>query len=1080
MSALVQEFLQTWESELLQLRSNDPLIDLTGATYVCSEHELWDGNANGRQLFKEFKRIERERGVLAMVKFEGLLNWKKGDKTIKTPVFLHECVGFNNQQEKLEFEQNSFLNPFLVLEMKKALLPDFQDKERAEVIAQFLNTNLFLHYEPTEGFANLHPQRYELRKEWEALKQASQFSAALHQIIGDVESVSATKQEVFISNQIGPLDPDQRAAIAQAKTSSTVIYGPPGTGKSVVLSTIMAQAIENGQSALVVSDKPIALEVLVGKMAPHQLDQFCVLLPDSQTLAPFYKRLQQQFEHLLQSTIQGTTQFQNEFLAQKYWTQRRQIEKQTGIPFHQLRNHFEPVNNAAVRATKRWLSWLLQQKKIEQIDEETRKILGLLQQYWQEASAQALDQDWAQWNSLYRELNTKQQLHSIGELQLFVTQSLRCVQFQGGVYQTYGVLLDKEPEAHLKRLQQYQQINAKQAQLSEVLQVWKQIPTLTEWEVLLEAAKASGWLAKRKWRKLEKNWLRLPGLELKALETNLKKYWRSQEQKAQIIEKFANLGVTDLEEASGLLISLLKQHNSSNWSWYRSLNSAEIQYYCQHHQMAHQFQQLHHQLFTPQATDLTQLQHAIASKINELIENHSFIQQIPFELWEGCTDLNQLQQDLRNEFWADLRYHFPDLYAHTAAQVKPLIEEDLNKEAAIWEQNARQLKVKQYQNFHDLQQLLVAPLQQLTVEQKAQRQNLRKGKAILVKEMAKTRQHLSIAALFESHAAPWLRAIFPIWLATPTALAKRLPMQQDLFDIGIFDEASQLPLSHAVGALQRVSKLVVAGDPQQMRPQSYFGQSAEGVVDLLHQAAFYLPSKHLRHHYRSEDPSLIAFSNEHFYDNSLVVWPSKTAANSGLFDHYIPDGCYEQQQNKREAQAVARQLKNQLQNTQKFGVVAFSEAQLNCIYQELSAAEQALLERRIQERSAFFLALEQVQGEECEILLISFGYAKNEAQQFSLKLGPMTQAQSGRRLNVLLTRAQKALHFYSSVRAIDFPSKRSAATNKLWEWFVFLENNKIAQAAHNADERLAAAADYPTFLNYYRVLKQRQTLPNLV
>jgi hypothetical protein len=1080
MSALVQEFLQTWESELLQLRSNDPLIDLTGATYVCSEHELWDGNTNARQLRKEFKRIERERGVLAMVKFEGLLTWKKGEKIIKTPVFLHECIGFNGQQEKVEFEQTSFLNPFLLLEVRKALNLDFQDKERTEVLAQLLNTALFSHYEPTEGFANLHPQRYELRKEWEALKQATQFSAALHQIIGDVEAVSENEQEFFIANQIGPLDPDQRAAVAQAKNSSTVIYGPPGTGKSVVLSTILAQTLDKGQSALVVSDKPVALEVLVGKMAPHQLDQFCVLLPDSQTLAPFYKRLQQQFEHLLQSTKPETVPFQNAFLAQKYWTQRRQIEKQTGIPFHQLRTHFEPDNNATVRPTKRWQYWLLQQKELEQMDADTRKTLGLLQQYWQEVSADTLDKDWAQWNSLFRELNNKQQLHTTSELQLFVAQSLRCVQFQAGLYQTYGVLLDKEPEVHLKRLQQYQQITAKQAHLLEALQVWKQLPTLTEWEVLLEAANASGWLAKRKWRNLQKNWLRLPGLELKALETNLKKYWRSQEQKAQIIEKFAKLGVGDLEAAIGLLIPLLKQHNSEIWSWYRSLNSSEIQHYCQFHQTAHQFQQLHHQLFTPQATDLKLLQQTIAAKINWLIENHSFIQQIPFELWEGCTDLIQLKQDLRNEFWADLRYNFTALYAHTASQIRPLVEEDLNKEAAIWEQNARQLIAKQFQNFHDLQQLLVAPLQQLTAEQKAQRQNLRKGKAILVKEMAKTRQHLSIAALFESPAAPWLRAIFPIWLATPTALAKRLPMQQALFDIGIFDEASQLPLSHAVGALQRVTKLVVAGDPQQMRPQSYFGQSAEGVVDLLHQAAFYLPSKYLRHHYRSEDPSLIAFSNQHFYDNSLVVWPSRTDANNGLFDHYIQDGCYEQQQNKREAKAVAKQLKNQLRSTQKFGLVAFSEAQLSCIYQELSSSEQAHLEQRIQERSAFFLALEQVQGEECEILLISFGYAKNEAQQFSLKLGPMTQAQSGRRLNVLLTRAQKALHFYSSVRAADFPTKRSAATNKLWEWFVFLENNKITQAAHSADERLAAAADYPTFLNYYRVLKQRQTLPNQV
>ncbi len=113
-------------------------------------------------------------------------------------------------------------------------------------------------------------------------------------------------------------------------------------------------------------------------------------------------------------------------------------------------------------------------------------------------------------------------------------------------------------------------------------------------------------------------------------------------------------------------------------------------------------------------------------------------------------------------------------------------------------------------------------------------------------------------------------------------------------------------------------------------------------------------------------------------------------------------------------------------------------------------------------------------------MLISFGFAKNEAEQFSLKLGPMAQAQSGRRLNVLLTRAQKALHFYSSIRSVDFPAKRSAATNRLWEWFVFLENSLAEQTTYDANERLASAQDYPTFLNYYRVLKQRGTLPTRV
>ncbi|MEY3075751.1 MAG: hypothetical protein RJB25_1395, partial [Bacteroidota bacterium] len=152
----------------------------------------------------------------------------------------------------------------------------------------------------------------------------------------------------------------------------------------------------------------------------------------------------------------------------------------------------------------------------------------------------------------------------------------------------------------------------------------------------------------------------------------------------------------------------------------------------------------------------------------------------------------------------------------------------------------------------------------------------------------------------------------------------------------------------------------------------------------------------------------------------------------------MPSFGKEGKESVEEARALVQELRKQLKNKQKIGVVAFSEIQLNCIYAQLTGAEQAQLEQRIQDRSAFFLALEQVQGEECEILMISFGYAKNEAEQFSLKIGPMAQAQSSRRLNVLLTRAQKSLHFFSSIRAADFPIKRSAATNKLWGMVCFL------------------------------------------
>lgn len=1080
MSGLVHEFLLSWEAELLQLRANDPLIDLPSNAFVATEVEFWSDDTNGRQIRREARRIERERGVIALVHFEGLLTWQKGDKTIQTPVFLRECSAFNHQTQKLNFEENVFVNPYIGVLLQKTGVSEIELKNTATYIQDLLNTKLFTHYDARSGLANLHPQRYELRKEWEALTKAYSYSAALQQIIGDptphLEPINTRKK-----SQIGPLDPDQKAAIDQMGGGSVVIYGPPGTGKSVVLSNLIGQVIFNQQNALVVADKPVALQVLLGKLAQHQLDQCCVLLKASQTNAGFYKQLQVQFERLLQDNNKSQDfELEQPFLGAAFWQQRRQIERESGKNFSELIQAFGPPKQTNAKPTKRWQLWLSKPNLLANLRPTTRKVLPLLNSYWQKTDTPTIRQDWDNWQKWSHHLLQNHGVQNSSELDTIVNQSLRCIQFEGNLYQTYSELLDQNQAQQLKRLYKYQQLCIQEEQLRQTLQVWKQLPTLAEWAILQALAVAQGWLNKRKWKKLEKTWLRLPGLDLQQLDTELKIYWHIRIQRTNLKEKFARFGIQNLDEVLGLLVPLLKQHNFAHWQWYRKLSPLEIQVLCQTHQSAHQFQQLHQQLFTKKELNFSILQLTINAAFAALNTDLHTLKDIHFELWEDLTDLNNLHQILSAEFWADLRVNYPSLYSCSPQQFTDLIETDLLKEEQNWTKDAAAILAVQRAQFRQMQKLLTDPIQKLTNDQKDKRLKLRKGKAVMVKEMAKTRQHLSIAQLFEGPAAPWLRVIFPVWLCTPTTLAKSLPLKRELFNVGIFDEASQLPLSHAIGALQRVTTVVVAGDPQQMRPQSYFGQSAEGVVDLLHQAAFYLPSKHLRYHYRSEDPSLIAFSNRHFYNNSLIVWPSKASVHNGIFDHYIEAGRYIQQKNNEEAKILAQHLHTLLPLSQTIGVVAFSENQLNCIYQALNNTDQVLLDERIQERSCFFLPLEKVQGEECEILLISFGFAKNDAEQFSLKLGPMAQAQSGRRLNVLLTRAQKSLHFYSSIRSSDFPTQRSAATNRLWEWFVFLENTEITQATYDAQERLDSGQDYPTFLNYYRVLKQRGALASRV
>lgn len=372
MSDLVQEFLGAWESELLQLRANDPLIDLSDSAFIATETELWTDHPTGRQILRELRRIERERGVLALVHFEGLLTWKKSEKSIQTPVFLRECSAINYQLQKIEFEEKVFVNPFISALLQKTLGYNIELEEPTTYIQNLLDTGLFNQYEARTGLANLHPQRYELRKEWEALQNETAYSAALHQIIGD-SLLAETGSSKTVLKPISSLDPDQRMAVEKAQNGSAVIYGPPGTGKSVVLSNVLSQIILQQKSALVVADKPVALEVLLGKLAQHQLDHCCVLLNAAQTTAGFYRKLQKQFERLLQNSSQNEDLLLSKpFFGAEYWEQRKQLEREATLDLNTILAFFGAPVQTSARPSKRWQTWLSKRTILENLAPKTR------------------------------------------------------------------------------------------------------------------------------------------------------------------------------------------------------------------------------------------------------------------------------------------------------------------------------------------------------------------------------------------------------------------------------------------------------------------------------------------------------------------------------------------------------------------------------------------------------------------------------------------------------------------------------------------------------------------------------------
>jgi superfamily I DNA and/or RNA helicase len=321
------------------------------------------------------------------------------------------------------------------------------------------------------------------------------------------------------------------------------------------------------------------------------------------------------------------------------------------------------------------------------------------------------------------------------------------------------------------------------------------------------------------------------------------------------------------------------------------------------------------------------------------------------------------------------------------------------------------------------------------------KKRLKNGKSILVKVFAKSRNLPTIRELLASDARLWIDVLKPLWLSNPTQVASNIPLESGCFSLTLIDEASQLPLSDAIGCLYRSTHVVIAGDSQQMGPSAFFRKSSE-QLDVLHQASYYWSSVHLTHHYRSEDPRLIAFSNRYFYNNELLAFPTARAKRHPIELNYCPEGRYVDRENEVEAKEVAKRITSALNEKKSIGVVAFSATQLAAIERQLSVNALSQLEELIENGDGFFKPLEHVQGEECDELIVSLGYGKNEEGEFHLRFGPLNQANGHKRLNVLFTRAKKSIVLFTSVRSSDFKLTDNESVQLLKNYVFMAEQNQ--------------------------------------
>lgn len=345
------------------------------------------------------------------------------------------------------------------------------------------------------------------------------------------------------------------------------------------------------------------------------------------------------------------------------------------------------------------------------------------------------------------------------------------------------------------------------------------------------------------------------------------------------------------------------------------------------------------------------------------------------------------------------------------------------------------------------------------------------GYGILKHQLQLQKRHKPIRQLTTEMGEAFTR-LAPCMLMSPLSIAQYLPPDQPLFDLVIFDEASQIAPWDAIGAMARGRQVVVAGDPRQMPPTNFFGRSADGddevsdderdAESILDEClAAGLRQHTLEWHYRSQHESLIAFSNSRYYDNRLVTFPAAVTRASALSWRRL-QGVYAKANGRTNpleaealvAEAVAR-LGNPDQAGKTLGIIVLNAEQQELVENFLDrerrtnpALEQYFGDGVVE--PVFVKNLETVQGDERDIILLGIGYGPTEpgAPVMSMNFGPLNREGGWRRLNVALTRARVEMVLFTSFDAsmIDLNRTSARAVRDLKHFMEFAERGPRALA----------------------------------
>lgn len=1060
----INQRLEEFKIQFYQFSIDDSLVNINISKAVEVNQNLTFEKQEVKSILKEAVFFEKEYGINSLCLIEGLVKLNYRQKQIITPVFIKSCLFLENKtNETIAFNSDEELveiNPFL-----HYYLNDFFQFEAksTEECNQFLIENFKESFNPLGCFiCNLHPHRHRFLFEIDNILSSDQFSKPLKHLFGDLTSSYETQN--LTDNVIFNCDEDQQKVTTLISQESLIIQGPPGTGKSQTISNTIFKFLELNKTILVISEKKAALDVIYSKLKEKKLSILSLLITSTENNQEIFKSLKNTWIYF------ENFQIENQVTPLKNSKDLKQIktliegfqnkEAIEGITIENFFNSFAKIDLNTIKTSGVNLPKIgeltIYKNNLSKLSSKGFELIKLLNfNYFQLGDTELTELISNCFTSII-ELKKTFHFDQIADLNLLINKAISFQSFSSSVYKKYGGILTRNTKKFLSLRKKWNQLSIELAKHKIQENHWLKKPTFDEIAILKKQANSDKLYDKIVWKSRWKKWTRSPELDaikqLESYEQTLLINLELEKIKNQLLE----LDIANTDEIE-TIYTLIKTTNLRDWNDFIKTDEEQLTKILNSHSKLKRLQNecssfLDLKYFETLETSIEKLY----SNFNELIEIKIQLKDIPksvFESLKHAADFDAYEELVLSNTWRNYvlenpvfrNFEFSELYS----LCKKVIAQE--KDKAIY--NSQLIIEKQVEKFRSFHELINTSNSKLKEEQKEFKARLKKGKSILVKEFSKQRNHLSLRQLIETEAEIWLSVLKPICLTNPTKLAVSFPMKQALFDLVIFDEAGRIPLTHSLGAMQRAKKAIVAGDPQQMGPSTFFGENQIDETDLLHQATYYFKNVFLSNHYRSKSKSLIEFSNNHFYDNKLKVYPNYDSINEQVVQFkYVNNGVYKDGQNDIEASQVASEIEIRLLLPENLGIVAFSETQLNLIFNKLSSNSQELLLERISNDTAFFKTLEQVQGDECDLLLISFGYGKNNDGKFEMRFGPLNQHNGKKRLNVLFTRARNRILFFSSVNASDFPISDNESVRLLWLWFCFIEksqNKTSGQAISN-------------------------------